>query len=245
MKTIYPILAAALLAASLPALAATNGEADATNGREVFIEEGQRNGKAASVTRSETKSALETTGPRIATRGNAKTRNGINKLNEEFWIFDAVTAVAFDEDRDGYYTRLELEFDADTVFVEADVYAVLYLSRDGGPWNEFTTTAIFTIFGASDDDDYFVDTDLLSGYPPGSYDVLIELYDAFDGALVAEFGPDDSLELYDLPLEDQQSDELIIIIDDGHHHSGGGSTGFAALALLAGLAGARLRRRRA
>lgn len=152
-------------------------------------------------------------------------------LNQDFWIFDARTAIAGDLDRDGFYTRVELDFDADTVYDQAWVYAVLYLSLEGGPWVEYGVTDVFDIYGASGGDTYFFDADLVSGFATGYYDVLIELYDDYDGRLVADFGPAESADLFDLPLESETVDapvEPVVIITD----EGGGSTGVALLALL-------------
>lgn len=204
--------------------------------REVFIEQGQKGQESLAITENRNQTALKNSGPRVKPNkpsdGSARNKG----VNEDFWIFDARTALVFDEDRDGYYTRLELDFDADTVFDSADVYAVLYLSFEGGPWNEYASTAVFSIFGATSDDEYFVDTDLVSGYPSGSYDVLIDLYDTFDDSLVASFGPDEDLDLYDLPLEDQTIDGAVIIgpVVSVSSGGGGGSAGLALLLMLAG-----------
>lgn len=223
-RTVLAIATATLLAWSVTTHADT---------AEVFIEQGQRSLPAETITEMRENAAPRTASPELGTRGPAKQRSSVASVNQDFWIYDADTRLLFDNDRDGYYTRLELDFDADTVFASADVYAIIFVSLNGGPWEELTTTAIFSIFGADSLDEYFVDADLLSGYPTGSYDVLIELYDTFDGAFVAEFGPNDSNELFDLPMEDQQVDSVVIggpVV--GIRQGGGGSTGLAFLALL-------------
>lgn len=239
MNLTTPTLVAGALLAMLagPALATT----DLAEEREIFVEQGFKNA-GAGTTKSETKAALKTSGKRERTE---KGRTApLAAINQDFWIFEAFTNVVFDQDRDGFFTRLELDFDADTVFVSADVYAVVYLSLEGGPWNEVTATETFTILGAGDGDEYFVDIDLLSGYPAGSYDVLIELYDTFDNLLVAEFGPNDSLALFDLPLEDQVRDEVIIVdAPVVAVRGGGGALGIWMLLLMIG-AGTQVARRR-
>ena len=53
----------------------------------------------------------------------------------DFWFYDVDVALFADADRDGYYWGIDLLFDADTNYGAADVFAVLYLSYDGGPWN--------------------------------------------------------------------------------------------------------------
>ena len=160
----------------------------------------------------------------------AGSANNAVALNTEFWFYDAYVTLFADSDGDGYYTGIELGFDADTVYTAADVYAVTYLSLDYGPWNEYAVTADFTLYGASDTDVYVIETELVTGYPAGDYDILIELYDTFDGSLVATFGPEDTSELSFLPLEDTTYDApsgttTQVVINSG----GGGSFGWLLL----------------
>ena len=144
-----------------------------------------------------------------------------------------------DHDTDGYYHGIDLLFDADTYFGFAEVYAVIYLSFEGGPWNEYAVTEDFTLAGASSEDEYVIVTELLSGYPTGSYDVLIELFDLYDNSLVAFFGPDDSSELAFLPLEDADRDVMVVPeIVVVHERGGAGSAGWLFILAL-GLASLR------
>lgn len=139
-----------------------------------------------------------------------------------------------DLDRDGYYVGIDLLFDADTSYAVADVYAVIYLSYEFGPWNEYVSTEDFTIFGASSGDEYIVDTELVSGYPTGDYDILIELFDAYDGTFLASFGPEDSSELSYLPLEDIGRDTPpgnVVVVNEG-----GGSVSWYLLLSVLGVA---------
>jgi len=152
------------------------------------------------------------------------------------WFYDADVELFSDFDRDGYYFGIDLLFDADTIYTAVDVYAVLYLSYEFGPWNEYASTDDFTLFGSTSDDDYIVETELVSGYPTGNYDILIELFDAYDGTYLASFGPDETSELASLPLEDSTRDA----VSDGHTHvvsSGGGSLSWL---LLVGLLAVRM-----
>ena len=85
-----------------------------------------------------------------------------------------------------------------------------------------------------------METDHVEGYPTGNYDILIELYDAYDNALVASLGPEDTSELAILPLEDIGRDSPVgttqIVVNSG----GGGALGW----LLLGLTGAGALRRK-
>lgn len=172
-----------------------------------------------------------TKGKRSSTQSKGSAQSSL-EANIDFWFYTADVVLFNDHDADGYYHGIDLLFDADTYFLSAEVYAVVYLSFEGGPWNEYAATDNFTIFGASSDDDYVIVTELLAGYPTGSYDILIELFDAFDDSFLAYFGPDDTSELAFLPIEDADRDvavipEVIIV----EQHGGGALDWLLMLAL--------------
>ena len=129
--------------------------------------------------------------------------------NIDFWFYDVDVDIYGDRDIDGFYTTVDVWFDADTYHTLEEVYAVLYLSFEGGPWEEYAATEDFWIRGASGNDDYVIISDLVSGYPTGSYDLLIELFDAWDDSFVAYIGPEDTSQLALLTLEDEQRDAAI------------------------------------
>jgi hypothetical protein len=159
------------------------------------------------------------------------------------WVYEAKTDIFADSDADGYYRFLRVQFDVDTIHTFAYVYAEIYLSADGTAWEHLYSTDDFSVEGSDPDDDYEVETELVSGYSTGLYDVLIEIYDADTGELVDEFGPNESSELSVLPLEDSGRDGVVttppIVIEDG----GGGAVSWLALAGLLGALGLRPRRR--
>ncbi len=171
---------------------------------------------------------LLTTGERI----KVGTQSGLSKpgladvleksSSLDFWFYEADVILYNDDDNDGFYHGIDLLFDVDTNFLSADIFAVLYLSFEGGPWNEYAATEDFTIFGSSGGDEYVIETELMSGYLTGSYDLLIEVFDAYDGTYLTSFGPDETSELAYLPLEDYNRDapiEVVVV----HHHGGGGA----------------------
>jgi hypothetical protein len=149
-------------------------------------------------------------------------------VNDDFWIYDAWVELAYDQDRDGYFTDFRLTFDADTYYSVADVFAVIYLSYEGGAWNEIAYTDPYTLYGNSPDDQYVIETTLASGYPTGDYDLLIEIYDAYTGYLVADLGPEWA-DLSYLPLEDQYLDKPVTVVVS---HGGGGSSDWLLIAAL-------------
>ncbi len=168
---------------------------------------------------------------------SAKARMSANLTalpNTDFWFYSADVQLFADDDLDGYFSGIDLLFDADTLFASADVYAVVYLSLEGGPWTEYAETDTFSIFGSSASDEYVIVTDLVAGYPAGSYDILIELFDAFDDSFLADMGPDASSALAFLPLEDASRDSVggigpqPVVVS----HGGGGGGGAADVLTL-------------
>jgi hypothetical protein len=168
------------------------------------------------------------------------------------WIYDATTDTFADNDRDGYYRYLRVQLDADTIYDAVDVYAEIYISADGTAWELLYSTQDFTIWGTDDDDDYEVETELISGYSTGLYDVLVELYDSETGEFLDEYGPNESTEFSLLPLEDSGRDGLVIDppappsspppVTVVHEDGGGGAVSWLALASL--LSAFAMRRRR-
>lgn len=189
--------------------------------------------------------ALDTSGKRVAgKRVSAQlksTPSAAQSPNVDFWFYSADIVLFNDQDRDGYYHGIDLLFDADTYYTVAEVYAVVYLSFEGGPWNEYGATENFTIFGSSSDDDYVLVTELLEGYPAGSYDLLIELFDAYDDTFLAWMGPEDTSELAFLPLEDAGRDAAVVPEVIVVNRGGGGSLGWLLILGLGLSAAARSR----
>ncbi|MGS0682453.1 choice-of-anchor H family protein [Shewanella sp. 125m-7] len=154
-----------------------------------------------------------------------------NGIYRNFYIYDAYSRLFVDYDYDGFYQTFSVTFDADVegyyANERADVFAELYLSRNGGPWEHYYTTDIFSIYGNATDDDFEVLTTLESGYRTDHYDVLIDLYEVGYGDIVATVSSNDFDSLYALPLESSDRDD--IYIDDDYH---GGSLSAAWLLLL-------------
>ena len=228
MKTLVSIFTlAGLFALSPVASAEVNRASVSTEGYKT----GDLNKKTKVV---ELKNPLSNSGKRVK-----KTPKSLSSKGQVFLIYDAFALLNFDEDGDGFHHNFSVVFDADVEPGFAYVYADLYLSLEGGPWNHYFSTDDFSIEGSSDVDEYEVATELNVGYPSGYYDVLIELVDADTGELVDAVDSLDFAGLAALPLEDSERDALgLAVVSHGH---GGGSLSW----LLAGLALLGLRKRRA
>ena len=107
-----------------------------------------------------------------------------------------------DLDADGFHHALRVIFDVDVNHDSAVVYAKLYLSRQGAPWSQYYTTNLFQIHGSESGDTYDVETELLGGYEPGYYDVLVEIYSLDHAFMVASRVLDYPYLGKDLPIED-------------------------------------------
>ena len=155
-----------------------------------------------------------------------------------FWIFDTYTTLYDDRDYDNYYSTLSVTLDADTVYSEAPVYAVVYLGDDT-EYNSVHVSSVFTIYGDDSSDSLTIDIDLVSGFRPYDYDVLIELYDATNDELVAFSDALDDADLSLLSLESNdydspQTEQTVVVVEEH-----GGSSAWWSLATLALLAGFR------
>jgi len=163
-------------------------------------------------------------------------------------IATVATELITDLDADGYYARFSVHFDANTYAGERIwLYAKLYLSLEGGPWTLYAVSDDFLIEGDSLLDDYLVETTLFNGFPSGYYDVRLELYDADHDDWLLTWGPYDDGSLRNLPLEDEERDDIDHPDYFSYSVSGGGGAvdpSTAGLLLLAALAAAMRHRAR-
>jgi hypothetical protein len=148
----------------------------------------------------------------------------------DFSIYGATSFLIDDFDDDGFYQTFSIVFDADMYSYAqnplSEVYAVLYISKNGKPWEHYFTTDSFLIEGESDLDEYEVITTFMSGYSTDYYDVLIDLHQVGYSDIVASYSSDDSNALYALPIESENYDQSYIEVVEVY---GGGSFSFIAL----------------
>ena len=159
------------------------------------------------------KTALDTQGFRMESTAMAVHIVTISEIHSaDFVLYDASTELISDFDYDGFYHRFSIDIDVDTVFDTAYIYAELYLSYEGGPWNHYATSDNYHIHGDSELDSFIIETELADGYPPGYYDVRIEVYDADYNEWLLSYGPYDDASLSALPLEDSYHDEYDTVV---------------------------------
>jgi len=156
----------------------------------------------------------------------------ISSINE-FWIYESWITLQQDIDYDGYHSAFSIEFDADTIFTRAPVYAVLYLGNNG-VYDAIHVSSEFYIYSEDSTDTFTIESTLLSGYPSGEYDVLLELYDADTETLVAFTDAFDDSALAYLPLESENNEYVVeetVVVVEEH----GGTWTWFTLFLLGGL----------
>jgi hypothetical protein len=160
------------------------------------------------------------------------TNNVVNVIRQsahihDFSIYRAFSYLLEDIDEDDYYQSFSIVFDADVYQTAyAEVYAELYLRKEGGPWIHYYSSDIFALYGESEDDEFEVVTTLEQGFTSNFYDVLIDLYEANSDELVASYSADDNNALYALALESSDYDEPYIDVEVTEVeiiHSNGGS----------------------
>ncbi len=243
-SAVYLLLIGLLFAASVWA----DAPGEMRRSQSVSIAEGGRTGQPGSAATNDEYPAISvdekrSSPGRALAEASADRPASAQSLAWDFWIYDADVIVFGDDDRDGYFYGIDLLFDADTVYDSARVYAVAYLSLNGGPWNEYAVTDDFIINGATSGDEFVLVTELESGYPTGSYDLLIELYDSFTGEFLTDFGPESSSALSFLALEDFNRDAPLFDVPVAASRGNGGG-GASGAWLMLGLAGALVWRKR-
>lgn len=153
-----------------------------------------------------------------------------------FSIYQGYAQLIEDFDEDGYFQTFSVTFDADAITTSYDdqfeVYAELYLSKNGGPWMHYYSTDNFIIDGESEDDIYEVYTTLDQGYPSDQYDVLIDLYEVGYDDIMASYSSNDTNDLYALPLESSDYDPTYSPVYIVEEHHGGSSSVFMITALF-------------
>jgi hypothetical protein len=186
----------------------------------------QHIGKASGKTRTEIHNKKKNKPATLA-------RNNRYSNFADFAIYGATSYLQDDYDGDGFYQTFSVSFDADiysyTPNQLGEVYALLYISKNGGPWTHYYTTDNFLIEGETDLDEYEVITTFLSGYSADHYDILIDLYQEGYSDIVASYSSDDSNALYALSLESADYDEPYIEVVEVIEVSHGGSVSIITL----------------
>lgn len=203
-KSLLTLAALGLLLA-MPAMADTQERV--SNAREFQFGEAHVPVEDSKLLKNQSLSATANAGK--ATKTSKKRSAVTSVVNTDFWIYDAWTETFNDTDYDGYATTVSVHIDVDTVYGEAPVYAVLYLG-DAEQFYEVHESSVFYIYGDSTTDEFVIETDLISGYRPFDYDIMIEVYDAMTNELLAIADHTTDADLSYVPLESENYDAVIV-----------------------------------
>ncbi|WP_333606550.1 choice-of-anchor H family protein [Arsukibacterium sp.] len=143
----------------------------------------------------------------------------------DVWFHRLELELTGDINNNGFFHRLYLRFDADTNRASQPVWAEFSLQRPGRAEQRFHVSSIFWLYRQSRNDWFAIDTIFEHDYATAYYDVIIRLYDANTGWLLAEISGYDEIILADLPLEDLQRDQPLLVVVESY----GGSLGIFVL----------------
>jgi hypothetical protein len=147
----------------------------------------------------------------------------------DFWIYDSFVTFTADLDYDGYYSSFTLEFDVDTVYLSAPIYAVIYTSTSD-VFTPFYTTEVYNINGDNTQDAIIIENQLVTGFPSNDYELMVMIYDAETDEVVAVADGTDDADLAILSLESENYEYVetveVVVIEHG---------GALGIGLIAGL----------
>jgi hypothetical protein len=138
---------------------------------------------------------------------NASYDNGL-------WVFDARMDLVSDPDMDGFYSELNIEWDADTSLPSRQVYAKVYADDFIHLERYLGQSPVYTIYGQQTEWRSFpIDVDAYD-LERATWDFRIELFDAA-GNLVSNYTPTDDSDLNNVPVEFSTDEEIPdIVVDD-------------------------------
>jgi hypothetical protein len=125
------------------------------------------------------------------------------------WFDSVDIRLSGDLNANGYFHRLEVEFDADTSVSYQPVFAEFSLLPSRGNERVYYTSSIFELYRQSADDWLAIDTVLQNRFAADNYLLTIRLFDANTGYLLAEISGFDDINLDYIPLEDYGRDSFI------------------------------------
>ena len=146
------------------------------------------------------------------------------------WFHSVSLYLSGDINANGYYHRLEVEFDADTELNYQPVFAEFSLLPSYGSERIFYTSSVFELYRDSANDWLAIDTILDQRFAPDQYLLTVRLFDANTGYLLAEISGFDDSNLDLLALEDYDRDSYIDTTTTVEVSAG--STGIMALLTL-------------
>jgi hypothetical protein len=173
------------------------------------VEHGAKSARSTALTKPGKKPAnvIRTT---VATNLAKTSTNGAatTLLDHDTWFNSIDVSLEHDHNNNGYYSLITVDFDADTHYEHAVVYATLSLTDPNGITIDYYTTDDFDLYGDSGDDTHQVETLLSSNWITDYYHLSIELFDAFSEEPLAFVDFHNAEHLDFLALESQDYDNF-------------------------------------
>jgi len=151
----------------------------------------------------------------VSTYGNGMLTQSVEN---NVWFDSIDLSLSGDINDNGFFHNLYIRFDADTAYTDVPVFVHYALHRPGYPEVIIHTSSVFHLYGSSAEDWFSIESELLHSIDPGYYDLILRVYDADYGDLLAEISGNDTPALADLALEDLSYDKIIVEEDSGSLH---------------------------
>ncbi|MDX5406162.1 MAG: choice-of-anchor H family protein [Chromatiaceae bacterium] len=145
----------------------------------------------------------------ISLKHNKSTNVTTQSYQSDVWFYSVDLYLSGDRNANGYFHRLEVELDADTSAAYQAVFAEFSLLPSYGDERIFYTSSVFELYRQSPDDWLAIDTVLQSQFAADEYLLIVRLYDANTGYLLAEVSGFDDTNLDLLALEDITRDSRV------------------------------------
>ncbi len=119
-------------------------------------------------------------------------------------IVDVGTLLFSDGDRDGFFSGFTVSVDIDIIdfsYREIPVFVRVFLRPPGEPFQLFHVSDRFRVFNSLVADTYRIESELVSNFPAGYYDMQLELVDAGTGEVLDVVDERSHRALVGLPLE--------------------------------------------
>ncbi|RLT92095.1 choice-of-anchor H family protein [Ketobacter sp.] len=147
-------------------------------------------------------------------------------------IYELAFDLSGDQDRDGYFTDITVEVDADAPGQSRWVYARISLIDPHDYWREIHTSQDFRLQDYSSQDRYMSRLSLDYGFDPARYQLAVQLYDADSGNLLITTTSPLATPLH-MESQDWDNDAYRVVVEEEYYATAsGGSVGLFFLLML-------------
>lgn len=126
----------------------------------------------------------------------------------QVWISDIGALLVDDIDNDSYFSGFSLTIDVDSEYGDTDVYAKIYVQSDTQPLMLLHKTSRFSVYGSTRGDEYRIDTELRNNFASDTYNLVIDIHDAWSDDLLDTANSRGFSNLRNLPLESSEQNLL-------------------------------------